>query len=1609
MSACFSLSVRWLYPSSLSPAVVPSDEWFRTRRCLFTSSGFSAGVPLRRRRRVARHGSTLFNALALQGTQKRTFISTTATPSTNARISGASRSAAEAAFEAAMFGGSIRSSLVAAQDAKKVGSTGNDDGNATARCAAPTTTVATPTLPAPLNSPRASVATFSTEETPQSGTEGRRGRGAAGASSFPIPVVHYVETALPDDTDKQRCSAASSTPASSLFTVQQQQRREKRQTASSSSSLSEEAFERAMYSEFFGAPHTSTTATANCGVTTTATETEAQPTTTDSGGVTAARESNREISAHGSAGAFCAHPSANAAAVSEAAFERALFGAVEPEKAVGVERESVLPSSFLYAARHENDNAVSPRSAVAGAQDAESAAAIRTCEVPWATAATPNGGHDSSVVHAELTRENGSDFEEDRRLFETDTHETPSLFSLPENTSLTARSKQDDKAADAQRRKRRGNAREESQEDDKADAHNSDDEDDDDASVKQLSPPPPPTVSMTCPFASEDGDSGSAARDGAITLSDALFGLTDHHTSVVTHLDPADRVELCMPLLDRASKRDLFYESGWLLELQEQENAWISGVKAATGAQEAHVATGAEDKSGAPAPTATCAPSSFDSAAADAAARPLPPPTHREVVGRSKVLRCLVYRLLRAPHLWWDLVQELVWMAVEEAKARDNGKSEGQRGLSEEVSVEVSLDNILSTELESPPRSDATTVFDADTAPLFRVLTEQQMRTAMTRVFGDRPSNVHFFSGALQRELVAMYDATLHPTQSPADDASSASRSVPATASFSSSFSSAPLSLSAAFTGPAAAWRGFVLTHRLSQTQVCGPHVMPFSYGELRPTITAAELAPLCYCGAEASWPAPARDAPHPTSETETQAASEGLSTTDVSSSLAKRFGEEAGQGGRVTKVSHPWAEMNEAEQNTFLFGEAAAQLSAQLRSSDGIFLVYGQDGVTFEEEEKFHAAEEALRRAEEEEKARLLDGEDGSPVGRRQSPLERVCAEELARVRLYDVDRVVLELTDTEGRSGDSSIGSDQSSSAFLDCVAFPALTMSPSSAAGRGGGRGRRSSRPATKPLPFQLHLQNKEDVQLAALWQRFSHSSTDSLVDCLVHVRRRASELVRDAVIEVAVQKAFWLLFYARDEVRAVTDPRRTYETVWNLHDQLLEVLTLPFPKSSVSRASATEGAAARPTFACLSRSNQVTYACFGCAHMPPHRRGGGTAPASVLPSPSKAPHELYMALVKERYGSGDAVLQGGEAGRVLDSDAAAAHASDTLQTLSALQKMAVSFCFPQNAVEEAEMALRGAPDSTGGDDGRCGASAASEPALFTLTDAAAVGVRAPLSLRSHGKNRSRILQWMHEAREHLRAARIAQAAHLQKQPGQPSAAEKGATEDALSSLREKENEGITETASLTLEDEEPAASASSGGAPTSAEAEARRRALTQQQMRDAVQASVYRCLCSLRATGMLLHSLPAATGSAPLFTAAQQMVIEQAVAAIVASLHESPSDSVGNVDTNVDPGAVTAAPAAPSPGSGRQKLSLSKRDDAAVQPPAKRRRGRPPRSINPDGTYTKAPYVHSAAYFARKKEKEIKNEEMKAARGHAEVIPCEKNAAKDRRERASERVE
>lgn len=650
--------------------------------------------------------------------------------------------------------------------------------------------------------------------------------------------------------------------------------------------------------------------------------------------------------------------------------------------------------------------------------------------------------------------------------------------------------------------------------------------------VAERSPLAPPTPLPTSfAFALERRE-----LDDVFTLRHALFGLRGWGTDPIHHVEPRERVEKSMPLFDPSAKEILFRSSGWLAALQSEKHE-LSGST----------------------PSAVAAP-----------------PSHLEVVGRPKVLRTLLYELLRRPELWWDDVVELLSLALLE-----DGR-----------------------------------------------YTEGQVREAMRAVFGVSPDDVVWFSV----ELVQMIeDLLLHCATPPAT------------------------SDAAKMGGPLrdgrGSWFAYLLSHRHEGARLYGPHRPPFSFGELRPTIAADDLAPLNFHTAYASG---------------------GFAAESFQTLHQRRPSEGERSSIQSCPSQEAWSGMSDEEQNAFLFSEAGARLSVRARATEGIYAIYTD-----------------FLRPSDETPSTTGDAAEGCPskgttaadsaIDDANSVAEKEAAEELRRLHHYDIDRILLSLVDpfsvvsrpVKGGEGDTSEGQLGNSKQDLELHEDHHLGADVS--LGRRG-MGTRSR------FGLSADVMSGDDLHLSTLWQRFQQARTGDIVENLLHVRQCTARMVDEALLEAAVQRAFLLLFFTRDEVRAITHPGVTYTVSWTLHRQLRRWLQ----HRSVDKESATDldskSVGHLPHFEELSLYSQVSYACFGCAHVPPLVEGRPTGVVSPLgnstvPCMPTAPWMLLAELMKV------------DEARKEES----AMAGDLFATLTPLQQRAISFCFPLTAGEKRAMSL------------------------------------------------------------------------------------------------------------------------------------------------------------------------------------------------------------------------------------------------------------------------------------------------------------------------------
>nr|CCC95370.1 unnamed protein product [Trypanosoma congolense IL3000] len=146
--------------------------------------------------------------------------------------------------------------------------------------------------------------------------------------------------------------------------------------------------------------------------------------------------------------------------------------------------------------------------------------------------------------------------------------------------------------------------------------------------------------------------------------------------------------------------------------------------------------------------------------------------------------------------------------------------------------------------------------------------------------------------------------------------------------------------------------------------------------------------------------------------------------------------------------------------------------------------------------------------------------------------------------------------------------------------------------------------------------------EDPHLTQLWELFQKMRLDELIDIHRIGCGRFEVLQEEVWMDVVVRRALLLLFFARDEVRAITPPAVTYRRLSSLHNELLFLSTWMLDSS--------RGKISQPTqplpFEELPLHTQLSYSCFGQLHAPRH------GCLYSLPKSAATPEELYQQYCK-----------------------------------------------------------------------------------------------------------------------------------------------------------------------------------------------------------------------------------------------------------------------------------------------------------------------------------------------------------------------------------------
>ncbi|PWV12122.1 hypothetical protein C3747_54g116 [Trypanosoma cruzi] len=137
--------------------------------------------------------------------------------------------------------------------------------------------------------------------------------------------------------------------------------------------------------------------------------------------------------------------------------------------------------------------------------------------------------------------------------------------------------------------------------------------------------------------------------------------------------------------------------------------------------------------------------------------------------------------------------------------------------------------------------------------------------------------------------------------------------------------------------------------------------------------------------------------------------------------------------------------------------------------------------------------------------------------------------------------------------------------------------------------------------------------EDIHLNHLWGIFQKMKLEDSIDMCRAVRHGNLEKLRwEVFMDVLARKGLLLLFFARDEVRALTPPHLTYRRLSRLHQELKVIA------SWTSTRGHGVPPPSLPSFEDLTLSSRLSFSCFAQLHAPVQRHLYGFATPSVSPA-------------------------------------------------------------------------------------------------------------------------------------------------------------------------------------------------------------------------------------------------------------------------------------------------------------------------------------------------------------------------------------------------------
>lgn len=524
------------------------------------------------------------------------------------------------------------------------------------------------------------------------------------------------------------------------------------------------------------------------------------------------------------------------------------------------------------------------------------------------------------------------------------------------------------------------------------------------------------------------------------------------------------------------------------------------------------------------------------------------------------------------------------------------------------------------------------------------------------------------------------------------------------------------------FTHPTASWDAYAVAHRQDAAMLASPQSPPFSFGETTPSLVLADVKRREY-----------------TSSVETEA------------QLVNAIEDKERHFRKLQRHAEQWDTLTEDRQNALLFGLGTETVTPDA-ASRGIYVVDVPETVVFSDVPDEAAAVTAVTATEGER-------QDHPPVDRQSQWQREAVEEEVAHSLVYLSDtfhlgivepltprqRTILRYIRTTPAAADILTAAEEASETGPGIAEDDAAVAAATREKGARKRRGRGSRPRAHQYLLGGLFRHSVtglvEDVQLSKLWEGFQHERSAVLLDTVMALHGAWSIRVRrQLLVELATQAAFLLVFFARDEVRALTPPQQTYSSLWSLHAELEDALrpmvlegieqAMPWAVGLAAAATATAADAGMeeeeeeeaprgpscPAFESLSLAAQMSYACFGAVHLPRRTlqqhplpamlkdevsaasqprlavQGGEAAAATTTtttPGASRlaeeGPFSLYAAYAMARWRQ-----RGSSSGAAAaDGECSIESLKATFEALPLAKALAVGFPFPLREAEEAEV--------------------------------------------------------------------------------------------------------------------------------------------------------------------------------------------------------------------------------------------------------------------------------------------------------------------------------